>query len=76
MHSDSCVYTKGSLKNGTFQCLVVFVDDFIVMSSNEYLLAGAKAMLKREYQMHDLGPVPHYVGFDWHFVYFLANLYH
>ena len=65
MHSDPCIYVHRT--KGKIDCVVgVFVDDFIIAAKSGPL-KRAKDMMKREYDIKDLGQVSLFLGvnFKW-----------
>ena len=60
--SDNCVYIKciDDLKI----IVIIYVDDLIVATSNDYLLNDIKDFLKTKFRMKDLGVISNFLGID------------
>ena len=59
-HSDNTVYTKRV--DGQLIILVLYVDDFILTSSDPKLINHVKSSLKKKFDMTDLGYLHYFLG--------------
>lgn len=59
---DPCVYTMSTEKD--IIILVVYVDDILLASSNEYCLKHVKCQIGTYLEIHDKGPVGYFLGME------------
>ena len=60
LQSDECVFIR--FVDGKIQVITVYVDDLIIMTPNLLQCNGIKKKLQSEFDMKDLGPIHHILG--------------
>jgi hypothetical protein len=61
---DNCVYIK--IKGSMFIILVLYVDDFLLVSSDKNLLHEIRGFLLSNFDMKDLGDTSYVLGIEIH----------
>ena len=64
LYKDTCVFIKSF--NGSRAYIGVYVDDITILAATPALMNTIKNTLKARYDMHDIGPLKHILG--WHVV--------
>ena len=59
---DHCLYTQTS--KDSIICILIWVDDLIIVASNENLMNETKSLLKAIFKMTDLGTVDWFISID------------
>src|ERR1035438_1852402 len=62
LKSDACIYTKGSLSNGDFLLVALWVDDLLAAGQSRTILDNFKADFSKCYEVKDLNAARHYLG--------------
>ncbi len=60
--ADYCVYTWETANEKVI--IVIWVDDLLIVASDENVLRRVKDMLTERFQMKDLGKLRHFLGVD------------
>lgn len=60
--ADHCVYSRESENEKVI--LLVWVDDLIIVASNNTLLRDVKEMLKKRFKMKAMGSLKHFLGLN------------
>jgi hypothetical protein len=61
---DNCIYVK--FKGKDFTILVLYVDDILLVSSDENMLYEIKGFLSSNFDMKDLGDASYVLGIEIH----------
>lgn len=61
-YNDPCLYSKKI--NGQYCYVIVYVDDLIVACYTKEQLEEIERELKQHFEMHNLGPIKHYLGIE------------
>ena len=62
LKSDACIYTKGSLSNGDFLLVALWVDDLLAAGQSRANLDAFKVDFSKCYEVKDLNAAHHYLG--------------
>jgi hypothetical protein len=64
INSDANLYYKGTRQN--LVVMLVYIDDQLIMGSNDQQIAHLKQQMQHVFNMTDLGLVKKYLGIDFH----------